>query len=176
VTPSDERLVLAISGPIRAGKTTLAENVLQAVPAALLRTRDVLLAYRGRSGDRRDLQELGRSLDGATGGRWVLEATEALGGADGETIIVDAVRIAPQLDALRSRFGVVHVHLTAPLAILRKRWGNQPGRLSYEDLRADPTEAQVESLATLADLVVNTGTTGVPETSHVVLKLLRDRL
>jgi cytidylate kinase len=168
-----EPLVVAVSGPIRAGKTTLAENLVDATPAALLRTRDVLLERAGGSASRQQLQELGRTLDEATGGTWVLRAVESLcDRSEASLAVVDATRIALQIECLRSRFPTVHVHLTAPLSVLRDRWDSQGGQLPYDELRADPTEAQVESLTSIADLVIDTSTRNPEETTRAVLTLL----
>ncbi len=164
---------LAISGPIRAGKTTLAESLLQDVPVTLVRTRDVLLRERARSRERRELQQLGRALDNATDGRWVLEAAEAAYEEDGRLLIVDAVRILLQIAALKRSFRVVHVHLTAPLPVLRARWDATGRTPPYDELRADPTEGQVESLRRNADLVVDTAIHDAAETAAATLEVIR---
>jgi hypothetical protein len=173
---SDRLLAVAISGPIRAGKTTLAESLLEAVPGQLLRTRRVLAAYPGAPTHRRGLQELGRHLDETTGGLWVVEAAQdLLTEVRSSMIVVDAVRIVRQVEALRTMFRTVHVHLTAPLAILRERWGFALDRPSYDELRSDATEAQVETLAPHANLVIDTGVHSPEETCHATMAFLREQ-
>jgi phage-related tail fiber protein len=129
----------------------------------LVRTKDVLsLASEGTARGRADLQVLGRRLDEQTDGRWVAEAVgEAL--HSGHCVVVDAVRISAQLDALRQRGATLHIHLTAPPNVLAARYTQthsslNPHELAYEEVSADPTEAKVEELGHQADLVLDTAT------------------
>jgi adenylosuccinate synthase len=161
--------VLVISGPVGAGKTTLAQGLAKRHGALRVSTRELLLARLGeRGGDRRSLQEAGAALDRETGGRWVADSVkEVLQRQEGPArpLIVDSVRIASQIEALRSALGsqVVHVHLSAPEQALEARYEQRrsqavsdPERTSFEEARADATERGVEGLAEVADLVLNT--------------------
>ena len=66
------------------------------------------------------------------------------------------------MDGLREIFGnrVVHVHLTASEKELERRYGQRRSKMqeldSYAQVRADPTEAKVDDLAEMADIVVDT--------------------
>ena len=78
-------------------------------------------------------------------------------------VVVDSARIAEQIEAIRSAFGlrVFHIHLTAPYDVLVKRFKRRRKKgfaeaLSYEDVHRDITESNVESLADIADVVIDT--------------------
>ncbi|KFE71363.1 adenylosuccinate synthetase [Hyalangium minutum] len=161
--------VLVISGPIGAGKSTLAQGLVERHGAHRVSSRELLLARMGeRSGDRRTLQEAGAALDRETGGRWVADSVkEVLQRQEGppRLLIVDSVRIASQAEALRRALGsrVVHVHLSAPEQELAARYEQRRSRAvsdsegtSFEEARADATERGVETLAEFADLALNT--------------------
>jgi adenylosuccinate synthase len=161
--------VLVISGPIGAGKSTLAQGLVARHGAQRVSSRELLLARVGESsGDRRSLQEAGAALDRQTGGRWLADSVkELLGRRDGPArlLVVDSVRVASQVEALRGVLGsrVVHVHLSAPEQELAARYEQRRSRAasdregaSFEEARADATERGVEALADLADLVLNT--------------------
>jgi hypothetical protein len=91
-----------------------------------------------------------------------MRITESLD--DEAVVVVDAVRIAKQIDAIRKAYGqrVFHIHLEAPetiLAIRYKKKRRQKGFKefsSYTEVLKNDTERQVESLAPLADVVIKT--------------------
>src|SRR5438552_2625295 len=77
------RLVIAISGPVRSGKTTLGRSLEAELGAYLLRTRDVLVIEYASDlreyisdpavrDEREALQRLGDALDEKTSGEWVV--------------------------------------------------------------------------------------------------------
>jgi adenylosuccinate synthase len=163
------RVVVALSGPVASGKSTLAERLHQRYGAHVVRTQDVIedLAQERlgrRLAERRALQEYGDSLDGATDGTWVASAVEPLLHAlpDRTVVVVDAVRIQEQVDALRGLFGrgVVHVHLHAPLGELGRRYGDKRGLMTeladYDAVRSNATESRVPGLADTADIAIDT--------------------
>ena len=77
-------------------------------------------------------------------------------------VIVDSCRIKGQVNSLRRLFGnrVVHVHLTASERELEQRYRGRESKMreldSYAQVRADPTEARVDALIDIADIVVDT--------------------
>jgi adenylosuccinate synthase len=167
------RIIVALSGPVASGKSTLARGLQEKYGATVISTRQLLQA-RARAestadlGDRRSLQEFGEALDEATDGNWVaddiamtVQATPEFG-----IVVIDAVRVSAQLDALRRNFGRrvwhVHVHNSSP-AEVAGRYADRarsPGPLrelpTYQDVLANRTEAQVPHLAGLADVVLDT--------------------
>lgn len=78
-------------------------------------------------------------------------------------IVVDSVRIGEQIEAVRGAFGlrVFHIHLTAPPDVLRKRFNRRKAKAfkeaaSYAVVKRNRTESNVESLASIADVVIDT--------------------
>ncbi len=159
--------IIALSGQIYSGKSTLARRLEDRYQMSVFRTKESLTKriMRVPISDRRLLQKRGADLDKSTGGRWVVqELYRWLGEEDrGTCIVVDAVRIENQVRALREAFGskVVHIHLTAPPEVLAMRFAKRRQQskdmaITYAQAKADPTEAQVETLRDLADAVIDT--------------------
>ena len=161
--------IVVLSGPVGAGKSTLAANLAAHYGAAHVRTRD-LMAIRGvrtgiaPPGDRAGLQAHGDRLDTETGGTWVAEdLAELVEERDDGFYVVDGVRTADQVEALRRGFGrdIVHLHLDAPRDELaaryeRRREGSEIEELaSYEEVARNATEANVTSLAADADVAID---------------------
>lgn len=158
------RLVV-LSGRISSGKSTLAAQLESQFGIERIRTRALLEARlsAGRPATRTNLQQQGELLDSRTRGRWL---AEELGKAlashpDTAVVLIDAVRRSEQVEAIRAAFGsrVTHVHLTAPEPVLAARFAkrDRPGEApSYAAATSDSTEAQVETLATIADIVIDT--------------------
>lgn len=158
------RSIVALSGAIATGKTTLAERLEQRFGARRIGSHE-LLAKRLADGEQRDrgtLQALGEALDRDTGGRWLADdvAVAASHLSEDAIIVVDSARILGQVEALRRAFGrrVTHVHLYAPVEELRRRYGRRRRRdlPSYDDVRRSPTEAAIDTLVDDADVVIDT--------------------
>ncbi len=158
------RRVILLSGPIASGKTTLAQKLVEGYGYNLFKTRELITSLTGSEVARGQLQQAGERLDRRTKGRWVATALEReVSRLDEDaTVIVDAVRIKLQIEAIRDAFGqrVVHVHLTAPFDILAKRYSARSGAMqelkTYGSVRRNPTESQVEQLKDAADVVIDT--------------------
>lgn len=161
---------MAVSGPVAGGKSRLAKGLAERFGGLRLSTREVLMARLGTDepATRKSLQRAGTEWDAETDGAWVSEQL-GLGIYRARQrgvglVIVDAVRIAGQVEALRQAFGrdVRHVHVTASPPTCAARYAERQSReefaeaLSYDEVRADPTEAAIEELAPMADLVVDT--------------------
>jgi adenylosuccinate synthase len=158
--------VVVLSGAVSSGKSTLARRLAARCNGRHFHTRELLKHLAGADVDRAALQDAGEQLDSDTGGAWVAEALSRAVAEVPEdaTVIVDAVRIAGQLDALRDAFGrrVVHIHLTASPDALEARYEMRKGTSdvvelpSYAAVRANPTEAAIDELASDADVVIDT--------------------
>lgn len=159
--------VVVLSGQIYSGKTALAKSLEAKHGAQVFKTKDALMSRLVRSSptDRRPLQAKGAELDRKTGGGWVAQELDKWlrDGDRGPIVVVDAARIEGQVAGIRTAFGskVVHIHLTAPSRVLEARFRmrrqqSKDTGISYTQARADPTERQVESLAEIADVVIDT--------------------
>jgi adenylosuccinate synthase len=162
------KTIVLLSGPVCAGKSTLARSLAERYASygvVHVRTHVILReADPSTENSREALQALGEKLDKRTKGEWVREALDKIiyNGRKDDVIVVDAVRIPDQIEAVRRAYGrrVVHVHLTAPLAELEQRYAGRSSLDlkefgSYAKVRQDRTEARVEELARLADVVVD---------------------
>ena len=77
--------------------------------------------------------------------------------------VVDAVRIKGQVEAVRASYGrrVVHIHLTAPKAVLAKRFKDRRDKTGFQESKSykrvleDPTEARVDDLMAIANVNAN---------------------
>jgi adenylosuccinate synthase len=157
--------VISLSGPIGSGKSTLAGSLTSEYGAVLFKTNELIADLRpGAANDRKAMQEAGDALDRATGGQWVREALirrlDDLGSP--ALIVVDAVRIRPQIDGIRQALGdrVYHIHLTAGERELSRRYRKRAPKVrelaSFEEARANQTERDIEQLANAADILVST--------------------
>ena len=167
------KLIVLISGSVSAGKTTLSDGLRRRYNATTVKTKEVLKDWAVKKlkqelpSERRALQKFGEQLDSETSGEWVLSAVnkhvaDVRVGHD-NVVVVDAVRILPQIKAIRRayQFAVKHVHLQAPPKELAKRYKSR-GNVgvkelsSYSDVEQNPTESRVSSLRQSADFVVDT--------------------
>ena len=110
------------------------------------------------------LQIEGDRLDKETEGRWVLDELRQVVDTvqENATFVVDSVRIAEQISQIRKAYGsdVTHLHLIAPFEVLRQRYDDRyRGKMdmpSYDKVRENPTELNIESLSLIADVVIDT--------------------
>ena len=162
------RIVL-LSGPICAGKSALTRQLVERHGATILKTRELITKIRPTvAATRSALQRAGEALDKADNGAWLASSLAQFveerpaGGSSQQVFVVDSVRILGQIEAVRNAFGsaVHHVHLTAADAELAKRFAVRNSTFSepttYEALRRSKTERNVEKLADVADIVVET--------------------
>ncbi|WBQ04454.1 adenylosuccinate synthetase [Kribbella sp. CA-293567] len=171
--------IVVISGPVGAGKSTVAEGLARTYGAIHLSTKELLREMAVTRGvellsERAAMQRFGTQLDTETDGHWVADAVsrKVSGASDLQVsdvgltslFIVDAVRIKKQIDELRAAFGgnVVHLHLYSSQDVLAHRYaerGDTSGLQelsSYDEVAADPTEAGVRDLASDADVAIDT--------------------
>lgn len=160
--------IVVVSGPVGAGKSTLAARLAHRYGAVHVRTSDIMrdvAVSRGENlpDERRAMQDFGDTLDTETVGSWVTEwlsAQIADGAITGDLIVVDAVRRAEQIERLRDAYPVTHIHLDAPDDELSKRYSGRDSGLqelpSYAEVRKNLTEDQVTELADEADVSIDT--------------------
>jgi adenylosuccinate synthase len=156
--------IIVLSGHVASGKSTLADNLADRYGVTVVKTINLIREQKGTGLERMALQEAGDALDRETRGTWVADATLRALSKEPEdaTVLVDSVRIRAQCDELRRAFGskVVHLHLTASQSVLASRYANRTGDIkeleSYDALIANPTEGAIETLAVLADIVIDT--------------------
>lgn len=108
--PSNLRLVL-LSGPIGSGKSELAKLLSERHGAKVIRTRDLIRAAVPNVADERAaLQRAGDKLDRTDSGIWIKTALARIieqaptDGVITSLFVVDAVRIAEQIAAVRDTF------------------------------------------------------------------------
>lgn len=161
--------IVVLSGPIGAGKTALAEQLVEQYGARVIKTRDLIRKQLPRTKEERaSLQRAGERLDRADGGAWVKNALvryieDNVSGPDASGFFVlDSARIPGQVRAIRDAYGtaVHHIHLDASNAVLAERYANRSGRTKefaqYDEVFNSKTERAVRGLADVADTVVAT--------------------
>jgi adenylosuccinate synthase len=153
--------VIAISGPVAVGKSTLANQFIERFRTYRISTRQLLLD-KGVKDERGALVDAGNNLDRETDGVWVRDGVLAhLDAASGKQIVlIDAVRTARQVYQLRERFKgcFIHLHVTAPLEVVKARYISRAAASDqskrYEDVHLELTEGSVSLLSQVADRVI----------------------
>jgi adenylosuccinate synthase len=157
--------VIVLSGRISSGKSTLAKGLAEQYDCERVRTQELIAQTLPETpNERRALQRAGDLLDRRSKGAWVAVALSKLAQTypAGATVVVDAVRIRQQIDAIRQAFGsrVVHVHLRADTSVLAARYAKRPKSMRevqrYEQLSENTTERRVDLLRDIADVVIDT--------------------
>jgi adenylosuccinate synthase len=169
-----QRMVVVVSGPVAGGKSALARGLERRFDGLRLSTRSALMSRLApnQSATRETLQRIGAEWDAETGGSWVADRL----GRDiwrarergNELVMIDAARIAGQVEGLRSAFGreVRHVHVTASRETCAERYAGRQSVQEFEEaadyatVLEDPTERAVDDLAPLADIVIDTDRDG----------------
>lgn len=176
------RLLVALSGPLCAGKTTLAARLAGDDATSAISTRQILMSRpeaKNAVQSRIRLQDLGDHLDRTMGGIWLADAVCGLvtPGGPSSTVVVDAIRTLDQLNALRRAGRVAHVHLTAPHATRRARFAARAASTSFEPSNYEAvlrgSEVLVPGLRAGADLVLDTGELDVHATYISARQFLR---
>jgi adenylosuccinate synthase len=161
--------IVVLSGPIGAGKTALADRLVERYGARVIKTRDLIRTLLPHiKEDRAALQRAGERLDRVDGGSWVKNALvryieDNVGGPSASGFfVVDSVRVPGQVRAVREAYGtaVHHIHLDASDTVLADRYAKRGTKTKefqrYEDVRRSRTERDVRKLTDLADTVVAT--------------------
>jgi adenylosuccinate synthase len=160
-----QRVVL-ISGKVSSGKSALARGLSEQFGFRIARTRDILLKRARKTAmPRLALQRIGDGLDRTSEGKWVLDGLLQFiqAAEEDQSLVVDSVRTANQIEKVREAFGkiVTHIHVTAPPEVLERRYFDRyHDRLDHEPsfskVQSNRTERTIESLAAIADVVIDT--------------------
>jgi adenylosuccinate synthase len=162
------RTIVLISGHVAVGKSELATALVDRFEVHLFKTREVIQQLKNVESERKALQKAGEALDKATRGEWVASELRRFidemppKEAGNAVVIVDAVRIRAQCDAVRRAYGrlVVHIHLTASKKARANRFKGREHEVrelgSYDEVLSNRTEKQADTLHAIADVVINT--------------------
>src|SRR5258708_24705210 len=98
--------VIVLSGPVCAGKSTLANALASRHGFYVLATKALIREVAGADLDRGALQKAGEDLDRKTAGAWVGDALARYAEKLDENteVVVESVRLIAQVDSLRSVF------------------------------------------------------------------------
>ncbi|WP_158014482.1 AAA family ATPase [Ralstonia solanacearum] len=168
-----------MSGASGAGKSSVATELEQQFQFWRISSSGFLRSYAGQLSPGREkhqLQDLGDRLDEETDFAWIVNdvAVPAINSAPEQpSWLLDAVRKPRQVQHFRERFGprVRHIHLSAPEAILERRYKERvkPGDTTYEEVVTHPNEIASRSLGTIADQTFDTSTLSPAEIAHSIL-------
>lgn len=145
--------VVGISGPIAAGKTTLARK-LEELGFAYTRFSQIIddeLRRQGEPLDREHRQQLGDEIHRSGRQRWLAEQTLAKVGA-ARLIVVDGLRFPEDHAFLAERAGgnFVHVHVAALEPLRRARYNSRSLDGEFDVASKSPVEAEITRLRRLA--------------------------
>lgn len=172
----NRRLVIGLSGPLAAGKTTAAQ-ALQSLGLHYGRYSMVVeesVRKAGREPNRKELQEEGRRLHRKKGQRWLgAQLLQRL--PKDSSYVIDGLRFPEDHAFLTEVFGpaFVHIHVSAAVEHRRQRYLARGGdEREFTEAEAHYVESQVWKLAALARFVVpNEGT--FEEFQSSLMKLVR---
>ena len=158
--------VILLSGAVSSGKSTLSDGLRKRFKMEHLKTKEIIRQrFPASESERGALQKLGEQLDRKTSGSWVRDeiSKHLEENPKTELLLVDAVRIEEQVEAIRKAFGpkVFHIHLDAPDDILSTRYSErkQPDVKefgSYSQVAKNRTEKRINKLREVADAVIQT--------------------
>ena len=179
--------LIALSGPMAAGKSTLARELASSAGALIINIHGPLdLRVRTASPTRRDLQDTGVALDRETGGRWVLDhCREELEKNPGTTLaVLDCVRNEVQFQHIREEWDgtVLHLHLTASPETLAARYRERGDPSPMSQAQGHLAEWGIARLGDSAPLAISTSQVEPAQaaktalTAMTVLEALSDRL
>tara|TARA_R100001163_G_C4964848_1_gene127138 strand:+ start:24 stop:587 length:564 start_codon:yes stop_codon:yes gene_type:complete len=164
-------MILLLSGPAAAGKSTICKRLAEKHDFAPIKSSSYLrrlIEPQEREVTREILQEIGDRLDVETDFNWIVDDValpQMAANQDQQFWFVDSVRKAEQIDRFLIAFPeqVLHCHVTAPDEVLKSRLQNRSaaeGNHSYEktfaEHNAHPNEVSARSLGGFAELVVDT--------------------
>ncbi|MET3594922.1 putative nuclease with RNAse H fold/dephospho-CoA kinase [Mesorhizobium shonense] len=172
--------IIGISGPIAAGKTTVA-RAFEKLGFAYTRFSLVIddeLRARGQPLDRSNRQALGNEINRTGKQRWLAERTLSRVG-EASAVVVDGLRFPEDHAFLAERAGgsYVHVYIDADENMRRGRYNKRAVEGDFDAVAGSEVEGQVESMRSLAHRVfLNEG--GMEDIGPWAVKLaaeLRDK-
>jgi adenylosuccinate synthase len=155
---------IVLSGRICSGKSTLAAKLTAELNATPISSKDVLLRRLSRPPKtpvtwRREAERVERETDG----EWLSDPLNRLLLAESTTpavAVVDSVMTAKQVQHIRQGgWSVLHVHLGASEQTLTERFNairSEHDTRSYRDLATKSAAKQIDDLAKMADVVIDT--------------------
>lgn len=151
------RVVIGISGPLAAGKTTAAQALekINFVYGRYSQVIEQLVRARGLEPSRRALQDEGHRVHMELGQRWLGRALIS-NLPQNSGWVIDGLRFPEDHAFFTELFGpgFVHIHVAAPTDERLRRYVSRGGsRIEFEKAEAHDVESQVERLEHLARLV-----------------------
>ncbi|MGM5000763.1 nucleoside monophosphate kinase [Tardiphaga sp. 538_B7_N1_4] len=177
--------LLLLSGPIAAGKSTVATALVEHHQFERIRSGDYLREIsrtKGLGSSRADLQSLGDSLDAATNYRWIIDDVAAKTietRPEQDSWLFDSVRKNQQVTHFKKTFPneTLHIHFTASDSILRERYESRItlgdeyfGNTPYDIARLHPNEVHAQKLIEVADIIFDLSQTSPEKTAAEILK------
>lgn len=173
-------VVVGISGPIAAGKTTAAK-ILEGWGFRYSRFSEIIAqdaVARGMPIDRSTLQALGEEAHASRFGQRRLQNALAMLVGSARRIVVDGLRHPEDRAFLDERWGyaAIHVHISAHEEVRALRYAAKPGETmeAFYAAEAHRVEQNVSRLEDLADVILtNAGT--IPELTSQLGTLIEER-
>lgn len=185
IDEEDKRLLILLSGPVAAGKSSFVRSLQERFPVERISSGQYLLERvkdNAAINCRFDLQEFGDQLDLDTDYAWVYWklVLPIVNENPGQRLwALDSVRKPEQVQCLRECFSgrVFHVHITASEDVLRQRYmmrRRPEDTASYLDVCAHPNEISARGLIDLANFVLeNSEDCSIEEQLDAFLQKLR---
>lgn len=164
-----ERKIILLTGPICAGKSTVAKRLATEHNIVHIETRQYLNRKKeGIAQERGAMQEFGEKLDRKTRGGWVRdELQKDLDKLDpAQSVVVDSIRALNQIHRIRESYGneVVQLHLEAAESSLEARYSQRKKKGQsnvkefddYKTVLENATERGISQLRDDADVVILT--------------------
>jgi adenylosuccinate synthase len=169
-----------LSGPLAVGKTTLRDALINDHHFDYAKSGKYLTYRASQLGipiSRTSLQDLGDKLDVDTDYQWLINDVvipAMQGNSICERWIVDAVRKERQVKHFRDSFKttaeVLHLHLTAPEAVLKTRYESRKAdTVSYAVACSHENEKASRALIQIADMICDTSVSSAKHIADEVL-------
>jgi dephospho-CoA kinase len=159
---SEGRVVIGVSGPIAAGKTTVCRYLEHKgfSYARFSAVIDEMLRQAGLPIDRPHQQAMGEQVNRSPGQRWLCQELMKRIPEDAGEVVIDGLRFPEDHSFLVERFGTrfLHLHVSVPRDTREKRYIHVGG--TAEDFQAAErasTESKHDRMAALAHVIVANG-------------------